>query len=309
MPPSSMASKRNASMSSSLRRDLVEKNATQIRDIQVACDYDFELQALLLVTIENYKGSKFTTSAGELLRAMAEENRGEQTADQPSHNEVADWGEMPEGTLRRGQLVYKRWTVDLALRLFKYCEPELRHLTTKGHPIIQLKYLELSEFAFDVQCGKYPDKVATDSLPDLFARTRSVYIQKGHRLRLVLGGIVNNHLSWVESGFYSIEVKGDTGALEVTILNRITNQQRRLPPGIVGKNIQEFAQGEIALNYSQSDAMIVTTDCDTYHLGTFFPVERRGLKRGFPDDGKSVVAASAKPKQVSINMSGIEKWV
>lgn len=252
------------SISTSLKRSILEKNTSQLRIIHEACDHDFELQTLVISTIENHKDAKIRASANNLLQAMAAEKK-EKKAQKDSGKlvEAKRFDEPPEGTLRRGQLYYKGWGPELVLSAILFCEPKLRHLTLKDHLVLKLRGKDLLEFAYGVKCGMAPDRVATESIPDLFKRMKSIYVENGSRLGTMADALVNNTLSWAGSGFYSIAVNGPATDAEVTICNRLTAQSTVIPKNIAADDAQNIAKSKVANNYSMIDAS-VTTDVDTY---------------------------------------------
>ena len=119
-----------------MKKEIKDKNKTQMAVIRSECDFDLELQMLVLGTIESHKKAK--AQGCSILEAMAaaKADRADKQKAEKEADKEENWDIAQGGPLRRGRHYFKKWGPELSIHCLQYCEEGLRNLSVKN-PVLK----------------------------------------------------------------------------------------------------------------------------------------------------------------------------
>ena len=160
----------------SLNNTIKDKNSENMKSIHADCNMDFELQAMVMATIQGHTMANINTATGSLLEAIAKEDEAKaQRIKALKEAKPADLDHPPEGALRRGQFYYRKWGHGFCSELMYFSEPLLRDIP-RTSPGVRTRTAEYVEYAWDVKIvGPTGDMIFTDQKADQFQRMIQIF--------------------------------------------------------------------------------------------------------------------------------------
>lgn len=292
-------------MEAGLLRNIKAKNSEQCRKIAEAVAGDFELQLLVLNTIDAYRAANTNTDGATLSEHLAEKEKTRKSQGVAAAAAGIDHDLVKSRILRRGLVLYKRWGPEMLLELFQYVEPGLRGYNLKQLASLRSRGTELLEFGFDIRCATEPDdRIADENTEVLFPRLKEIYERCGRRLAKIAEHIISNSIVWAEHGVFEVSVSGAEVDARVTVKNSLNGLVTEISPAAVNGDAQGIASKKVTMNFSQVSAF-VNTDEDTYILANYFPKLTRELKRSASNEN-AIVSRLGQPLKRAKTSDAIE---
>ena len=256
-------------------------NVRQLNFIRSECDGDFELQAMVIGHIEEYKGhKKKLAAAGETVASMSAQRalplkvKTEDHADDEEDVDPFDswcltfFNGIP---LPRGQVIFANWNLKYGQALLHYCDNKLftKQVLTKWTDDTEI--YKLIEYAWRLRLfgpKHLLDKVGSRNKKELFDNLKSMYEENGRPLREFSKDIVKGFVDWTNRGVYNAEDQSTTDCIKVIITSKALPNRK----AILDAHVFEADPGpytSIAKNWSIHEA-VLTTDSNKYSCIGFF---------------------------------------
>lgn len=251
----------------------------QSKAISEAMQGNLELQAILLLKIDEYKQAK---ADGTFQATPKKKVKKEKQPDTVRRQKAI--AEARGKTLNRNQSVFTKWSVELLRALLAYIDPSLPWAWLCLF-CMKERFLEMLEFALDmvIISGK-PDRLCSLECSAIFDKVKRLYEANGHRVRALVDECDSGFIDWRRFGHFACEV------ITVEAKQRLQMKCISLDPRKWVLIDEAVTNGDDSLdaavvknNFAIKAAFVATTN-DTYNASHFFPQLARGLRRRLSED-------------------------